>query len=110
MDAPHEAEATYMHRAHVGAAGWALPCATRARTIAMRCARRRGVAVGTAAGGASEPAWFKSSYSSGPDGESCVEIAMAPRTVHVRDSKNTEGPRLTLSPGAWSAFLPYAGK
>lgn len=57
-----------------------------------------------------ELTWFKSSYSDGNDGESCVEIAITPRTVHVRDSKNTEGPRLALSPGAWSAFVPYAGK
>ena len=54
-----------------------------------------------------EPAWFKSSYSSGPDGDSCVEIAIAPDagTVHVRDSKHPEGPRLALAPEAWSEFL-----
>lgn len=62
----------------------------------------------TAAGVASELAWFKSSYSGGTDGESCVEIAVAPRTIHVRDSKVTEGPRLALSPHAWADFLPYA--
>ena len=26
-----------------------------------------------------ELAWFKSSYSDGPDGDSCVEIVVAPR-------------------------------
>ncbi|MFJ4283683.1 DUF397 domain-containing protein [Streptomyces massasporeus] len=53
-----------------------------------------------------EPAWFKSSYSSGPDGDSCVEIAIAPQTIHVRDSKHaTQGPRLALTPEAWSVFL-----
>ncbi|MFF5573990.1 DUF397 domain-containing protein [Streptomyces luteogriseus] len=54
-----------------------------------------------------ELAWFKSSYSSGTNGESCVEIAIAPDagTVHVRDSKHTEGPRLALTPEAWSEFL-----
>ncbi|MFJ7291728.1 DUF397 domain-containing protein [Streptomyces collinus] len=54
-----------------------------------------------------EPAWFKSSYSSGPDGDSCVEIAIGAEnaTVHVRDSKHTEGPRLALTPEAWSEFL-----
>ncbi|MER6123429.1 DUF397 domain-containing protein [Streptomyces sp. NPDC001795] len=62
------------------------------------------------AGDASDLAWFKSSYSDGPDGDSCVEIAIAHRIIHVRDSKNQQGPRLTLSPTAWSAFLPYAGK
>ncbi|MFI2642737.1 DUF397 domain-containing protein [Streptomyces sp. NPDC018610] len=60
------------------------------------------------AGDASEPAWSKSSYSDGPDGNSCVEVAMASRTVHVRDSKHTEGPRLALTPAAWADFLPYA--
>ncbi|MGW4887412.1 DUF397 domain-containing protein [Streptomyces sp. S816] len=60
------------------------------------------------AGDASELAWFKSSYSSGTNGESCVELAVTPGTVHVRDSKNTDGPRLTLTPEAWAEFVPYA--
>jgi len=61
----------------------------------------------SAAGDASDLAWFKSSYSSGNDGNSCVEIAVAPRTIHVRDSKNNDltGPRLTLTPAAWTAFV-----
>ncbi|MET9161400.1 DUF397 domain-containing protein [Streptomyces parvulus] len=57
-----------------------------------------------------ELAWFKSSYSGGTDGESCVEIAKTPGTIHVRDSKHTDGPRLTLPPSAWSAFLPFASR
>jgi hypothetical protein len=56
-------------------------------------------------GAASELAWFKSSHSSGPDGNSCVEIAIAPHTIHVRDSKHTEGPRLVLTPEAWVGFV-----
>ncbi|MFD5229799.1 DUF397 domain-containing protein [Streptomyces qaidamensis] len=54
-----------------------------------------------------ELAWFKSSYSSGPDGDSCVEIAIGTETatIHVRDSKQTDGPRLALTPEAWSGFL-----
>ncbi|MFF1274073.1 DUF397 domain-containing protein [Streptomyces marokkonensis] len=60
--------------------------------------------------GASELAWFKSSYSSGNNGESCVELALTPGTVHVRDSKTTEGPRLTFAPGAWARFVPYASE
>ncbi|WP_327403202.1 DUF397 domain-containing protein [Streptomyces sp. NBC_01288] len=52
-----------------------------------------------------ELAWFESSYSDGPEGDSCVEIAVAPRTVHVRDSKHTEGPRLTLTSTAWTGFV-----
>ena len=61
-----------------------------------------------AAGDASELVWFKSSYSSGTDGNSCVEIAVAPRTIHIRDSKNLDGPRLTVAPTAWSAFVSQA--
>ena len=49
---------------------------------------------------------FKSSYSSGTDGNSCVEIAVAPRTVHVRDSKNdTTDPHLAFTPATWAAFV-----
>ncbi|MFI9468549.1 DUF397 domain-containing protein [Streptomyces sp. NPDC052492] len=53
--------------------------------------------------------WFKSSYSSGSEGDSCVEIATTPATVHVRDSKDTDGPRLTFTPAAWTDFLTSAG-
>ncbi|GHK00428.1 DUF397 domain-containing protein [Streptomyces sp. Y2F8-2] len=58
----------------------------------------------------SELAWFKSSYSDGPDGNSCVEIAVAPATIHVRDSKNPSGPRLALTPTAWADFVMYASR
>ena len=60
------------------------------------------------AGDVSELVWFKSSYSDGPDGNSCVEVAIAPRTVQVRDSKTPAGPRLALTPAAWTRFLTYA--
>ncbi|WP_405779604.1 DUF397 domain-containing protein [Streptomyces sp. NBC_00859] len=50
--------------------------------------------------------WFKSSYSA-EQGE-CVEIAAAPAAVHIRDSKDTTRPALTVSPGTWTAFLPHA--
>ncbi|MFF1723452.1 DUF397 domain-containing protein [Streptomyces sviceus] len=54
----------------------------------------------------SDLVWFKSSYSSGNDGNSCVEIAVVPRTVHVRDSKNAPtSPRLTFTPATWTAFV-----
>ncbi|MGW5258203.1 DUF397 domain-containing protein [Streptomyces sp. NPDC004012] len=61
----------------------------------------------TTAGDPSELAWFKSSYSSGNDGNSCVELAVTLSAVHVRDSKQSEGPRLALTRAAWSAFVPY---
>ncbi|MGW5332903.1 DUF397 domain-containing protein [Streptomyces bauhiniae] len=52
-----------------------------------------------------ELAWFKSSYSDGPDGNSCVELAVTPSTIHVRDSKHTSGPQLALTQGTWTAFV-----
>jgi hypothetical protein len=57
-----------------------------------------------------ELAWFKSSYSDGPDGDSCVEIAVAPRAVHIRDSKTAEGPRFAITPAAWADFVTYASQ
>ncbi|MGP3921715.1 DUF397 domain-containing protein [Streptomyces sp. 8N616] len=51
--------------------------------------------------------WFKSSYSTG-DGPNCVEIASIPGTVHVRDSKDKQGPQLAFSPEEWAAFVSYA--
>ncbi|WP_328343068.1 DUF397 domain-containing protein [Streptomyces violaceus] len=62
----------------------------------------------TSARDASDLAWFKSSYSSGSEGDSCLEVATGPGTVHVRDSKNVEGPRLAFAPAAWDNFVPYA--
>ncbi|MFB6532240.1 DUF397 domain-containing protein [Streptomyces sp. NPDC056399] len=59
-------------------------------------------------GDASELAWFKSSYSDGNEGDSCIEVATSPATVHVRDSKNLGGPQLALTPTAWTGFLSYA--
>ncbi|MEU3950625.1 DUF397 domain-containing protein [Streptomyces sp. NPDC029526] len=56
---------------------------------------------------ASELAWFKSSHSDGTDGNSCVELALTPGTVHVRDSKDTAGPRIAFAPDTWTAFVPY---
>ncbi|MEU4996140.1 DUF397 domain-containing protein [Streptomyces sp. NPDC021622] len=52
-------------------------------------------------------AWRKSSYSSGSSGD-CLEIAPCPTTIHVRDSKNPEGPQLALSPITWQAFVGLA--
>lgn len=57
----------------------------------------------------SDRTWRKSSYSSSGSGD-CVEIATRPDTIHIRDSKNKQGPQLTLSPTAWAAFLTHAAK
>ncbi|WP_225827276.1 DUF397 domain-containing protein [Streptomyces naphthomycinicus] len=62
----------------------------------------------TSSGHASDLAWFKSSYSSGAETDSCVEVATEPGTVHVRDSKNVEGPQLAFALDAWAYFVPHA--
>ncbi|MFG2604055.1 DUF397 domain-containing protein [Streptomyces sp. NPDC048514] len=77
--------------------------------------------------------WFKSSYSSGPDGDSCVEVALdwfkssysdgsdpgdclevaldqAPSLIHIRDSKQTGGAVLSVGPGTWAEFVGYAAR
>ncbi|WNM35888.1 DUF397 domain-containing protein [Streptomyces sp. Li-HN-5-11] len=51
--------------------------------------------------------WFKSSYSSA-DGPDCVEVAITPTTIHIRDSKNKNGAQLAVSDGTWTAFLDFA--
>ncbi|MFJ6404006.1 DUF397 domain-containing protein [Streptomyces hydrogenans] len=58
--------------------------------------------------GTSELDWFKSSYSNGGNGETCVEVAHTPHAIHVRDSKNTPGPRLAFAPAAWVGFVEYS--
>jgi uncharacterized protein DUF397 len=50
--------------------------------------------------------WRKSSYSSDQGGE-CVEIAEAPATIAVRDSKKTTGPVLTFQPAVFSTFVGW---
>lgn len=53
--------------------------------------------------------WRKSSYSN-EEGGACVEIAAHPTAVHIRDSKNPEGPILTVSPTAWTVFAEVAAR
>jgi hypothetical protein len=48
--------------------------------------------------------WTKSSYSAGDGGE-CVEVAGAGSAVHVRDSKISGGPQLTVRHAQWNAFV-----
>ncbi|MFD9205306.1 DUF397 domain-containing protein [Streptomyces sioyaensis] len=73
--------------------------------------------------------WFKSSYSSeqggnclevaydwrtsshsSEQGGACVEVAAHPTTIHVRDSKDPQGPHLDFPPGAWAAFTSFAAR
>jgi hypothetical protein len=49
--------------------------------------------------------WRKSSYS-GSNGGNCIEVAdNLPGIVAVRDSKDPDGPALTLTPADWRAFV-----
>jgi len=49
--------------------------------------------------------WRKASYS-GTNGGGCVEVATSmPGIVAVRDSKDPDGPVLTVSPDDWARFL-----
>ncbi|WP_446047228.1 DUF397 domain-containing protein [Streptomyces olivaceus] len=52
---------------------------------------------------ANEPVWLRSTYS-GSSGDNCAEVALRTEAVLVRDSKDTDKPALTISPGAWAAF------
>ncbi|MGW4039197.1 DUF397 domain-containing protein [Streptomyces sp. NPDC004778] len=51
--------------------------------------------------------WRTSSYSSSSGGD-CVEVAACPHSVHVRDSKVSDGPVFAVAPDAWSAFVTWA--
>lgn len=50
--------------------------------------------------------WIKAS-ASGAQGQ-CVEMADADGVVHVRDSKNPQGPRLTFTKAEFAAWLDGA--
>ncbi|MFB8086924.1 DUF397 domain-containing protein [Streptomyces sp. NPDC055992] len=52
-------------------------------------------------------AWFKSSYSSGAEGN-CVEVAVLPGRVGIRDSKQAQGPALLVLPATFSDFARFA--
>ena len=53
----------------------------------------------------SRAVWHKSTRSNGSGGN-CVEVARnIPGIVAVRDSKNPDGPVLTLESGGWRKFI-----
>lgn len=54
--------------------------------------------------------WFKSSYSDSSEPGDCLEVAPTATTIHIRDSKNPEGPRLAVTPTAWAGFVRYASR
>ncbi|SFB94665.1 DUF397 domain-containing protein [Streptomyces aidingensis] len=48
--------------------------------------------------------WAKSSYSSEEGGE-CVEVAAGARSVYVRDSKDVNGPVMSVRGEIWRCFV-----
>ncbi|MFG2379013.1 DUF397 domain-containing protein [Streptomyces sp. NPDC048504] len=54
-----------------------------------------------------ELSWSKSSYSGG-DGDNCVEVAVRPEAVHIRDSKDKGIRPLVVTPVTWAAFTALA--
>jgi hypothetical protein len=46
--------------------------------------------------------WVRSTFCSS---NGCVEVASTSRTVHVRDTKDPEGPQLVLPVEAWREFI-----
>jgi hypothetical protein len=50
------------------------------------------------------PVWRKSTASGGEQG-GCIEVALMPDLVLVRDSKDTTGPNLTFASPMWGVFV-----
>jgi len=48
--------------------------------------------------------WVRSSYS-GSQGGNCVEVAIAPTGIAVRDSKDPDGQVLRFTAEEWKAFI-----
>lgn len=46
--------------------------------------------------------WTKSTRSGSLN---CVEVNVTDGGIHVRDSKNPDGPVLTFTPNEWDAFI-----
>ncbi|MFG2570440.1 DUF397 domain-containing protein [Streptomyces sp. NPDC048567] len=53
--------------------------------------------------------WRKSSYSSGEGGQ-CVEVAVLPDVVRVRDSKDVDRPAIPVVAAAWATFVGFASQ
>ncbi|MYR60704.1 DUF397 domain-containing protein [Streptomyces sp. SID625] len=51
--------------------------------------------------------WFKSSYSDSNEPGDCIEVALTPVAVHVRDSKAPDTARLVVAASAWTSFLAH---
>jgi hypothetical protein len=49
--------------------------------------------------------WRKSTASGSSDSGGCLEVALTPDLVLVRDSKQAAGPDLTFASSVWTAFV-----
>jgi Domain of unknown function (DUF397) len=49
--------------------------------------------------------WRKSTASGSSDSGGCLEVALMPDLVLVRDSKQATGPDLTFASSVWTAFV-----
>jgi hypothetical protein len=52
--------------------------------------------------------WRKSSFSEGAE-SACVEVGFVETRAAVRDSKNADGPMITLPCGSWHHLLTAVG-
>jgi Domain of unknown function (DUF397) len=50
-----------------------------------------------------QPRWWKSSYSA--ESANCLEVAIVPTGLAVRDSKDRTGPTLSYPVAAWRDFV-----
>lgn len=48
--------------------------------------------------------WWRKSSASAPNGGQCVELAMF-GDVHIRDTKDRQGPSLRVDSGSFQGFL-----
>ncbi|MEU4111501.1 DUF397 domain-containing protein [Streptomyces sp. NPDC027717] len=48
--------------------------------------------------------WLWSSYS-GTGGGNCIEVAVRPGAIHIRDSEDTRVQPLAVTPETWAAFV-----
>jgi hypothetical protein len=51
--------------------------------------------------------WRKSSYTGGASDEQCVELARPEQEIWVRDSKDPDGGRLSLTPAEFGALVSW---
>ncbi|WP_308312419.1 DUF397 domain-containing protein [Streptomyces sp. ISL-11] len=54
---------------------------------------------------ADESSWFKSSHSGDNGGGGCISVAVLTERVGIRDSKQANGPALTVPAAAWASFI-----